>query len=150
MPSMPPEWYKWKSQHLTDRTKAQDSYFILGWPEDPKALGAAGQSVLIDKASKQRILDRLENYYGIEATKLFPDPHGYARWYKVRTPSADFFIKRGIESSQQGKYEEAILRYNKAIALDQNNATAYRNRGYARRQLDQHEDAIEDYDQPLN
>ncbi len=144
-----PKWYIWRSQYLTERTKAQDSFFIFGWPEHPVDLLSAGDTVLIDCHAKHNILDQLDRYFGVKAAELFPDRHGYARWYKVPTPTAPLFLRQGLKLLQQGEYAQSILDYNKAIDLDPDNPVAYNHRGFAKGRLEQYEDALTDYDRAL-
>ena len=143
---MTPKWYIWRSQYLTERTKAQDSYFIFGWPEQPDDLLAAGDTLLIDGDAKPHILDQLDRHFGIEAAELFPDRPGYARWHKVPTPSAQVFLRQALNLLQQGEYAQAILDYDKAIDLDSDDPIAYNYRGFAKGSLEQYLDALVDYD----
>ena len=46
-----------------------------------------------------------------------------------------------------GRYKEAIADYDRAIALDADNAAAYFRRCQVRSALGLHEEAIEDYDE---
>ena len=49
----------------------------------------------------------------------------------------------------KGRYDRAIEDYNKAIALDQNDAKAYYNRGVAYDGKGQYDGAIEDYNKAI-
>ncbi len=52
---------------------------------------------------------------------------------------------KGVEYGQQGRFDEAIAEYTKAIVLDPNLAEAYGNRGNAWRALGEVQRAIADY-----
>ena len=49
----------------------------------------------------------------------------------------------------EGKYEEAIVYYNKAIELDPNNSAAYYNKGSVKADLGEYEEAIKYYDMAI-
>ena len=52
---------------------------------------------------------------------------------------------KGVEYGQQGRFDEAIAEYTKAILLDSSLAEAYSNRGNAYRALGEVQRAIADY-----
>ncbi len=52
---------------------------------------------------------------------------------------------KGVEYGQQGRFDDAIAEYSKAIELDHNFAEAYSNRGNAYRALGEIQRAIADY-----
>jgi tetratricopeptide (TPR) repeat protein len=52
---------------------------------------------------------------------------------------------KGVEYGQQGRFDDAIAEYTKAIELGSNFAEAYRNRGNAYRALGEVQRAIADY-----
>lgn len=58
-------------------------------------------------------------------------------------------IRRGIRAKEEGKMEEAIQEYSKAINKDPRNAAAYNNRGIVYDDLEQYEKAIEDYNKAI-
>ena len=49
----------------------------------------------------------------------------------------------------EGKYEEAIVYYNKAIELNPNNSAAYNDRGFTKYYLGQYEDSIKDFNKVI-
>ncbi|MBT9438251.1 MAG: tetratricopeptide repeat protein, partial [Desulfobacterales bacterium] len=59
------------------------------------------------------------------------------------------YYNRGVAYAFLNQYERAIEDYNKAIALDPNNAEAYNNRGVAYAFLNQYERAIADYNKAI-
>ena len=63
--------------------------------------------------------------------------------------AARAYFSVGYLLIQQGKPEDAITAYDKAIRLKRNFAEAYNDRGNAMGDLGRHEDAIDDYDQAI-
>lgn len=55
------------------------------------------------------------------------------------------FVKAGDALASKGKYEEAILEYNKAVDIEETNLNARMQRAMAYNLLKQYENAIEDY-----
>jgi tetratricopeptide (TPR) repeat protein len=56
---------------------------------------------------------------------------------------------KGVDYFEEGRLEDAIAEYGKAIELEPRYAEAYNNRGFAHFLLDQHQRAIEDYDEAI-
>ena len=54
------------------------------------------------------------------------------------------YLNRGVAKSRLGKYEDAIVDYDKAIQLAASD-TAYYNRGFAKAKLGKHDAAIDDF-----
>jgi len=52
---------------------------------------------------------------------------------------------KGVDLNNEGRYDEAIAEYNKAIEIDQNFTNAYINRGYDYLKKKQYDPAITDY-----
>ena len=67
----------------------------------------------------------------------------------IQPKSAEEYLERGINLSEQDEFADAIEAYTQAIALDQNNALAYYNRGLAFYQLRNHEAALADFNQTI-
>lgn len=59
--------------------------------------------------------------------------------------TAEWYLDRGNELAEEGRYEEAIEEYTKAIEIDPDYAAAYNNRGYAYDELGEYQQAIDDY-----
>ncbi len=59
------------------------------------------------------------------------------------------WFEKGVALGKAGNYKEAIEAFTKAIEIDPNNATAYRNRGLAYKSLGNNEQAIQDYDKAI-
>ena len=62
---------------------------------------------------------------------------------------SEYYFDRANIFSLEGKYEEAIVYYNKAIELDPNNSAAYNNRGFAKDCLHKYEDSIKDFNKVI-
>ena len=63
--------------------------------------------------------------------------------------ASEFYFNRGVDKSNLGKKEEAILDYNKAIELNPSNDNAYSNRGNAKDDLGRKKEAILDYNKAI-
>ena len=63
--------------------------------------------------------------------------------------SADDLFADGKKLGGEGKYEEAIASYDKAIEIDPKHAKAQRNKGLALNKLERYEDAITCYDKAI-
>ena len=59
------------------------------------------------------------------------------------------YIRRGNRAYDEGRRQDALSEYSKAIELDSNCAAAYYNRGIVYGNLGQHENAIKDYDKAI-
>jgi tetratricopeptide (TPR) repeat protein len=67
----------------------------------------------------------------------------------VRESNVRELINKGLESSKQGKYEEAIACYDKALAIDNNDVSALYNKGIVLHNQGKYEEAIVWYDKAL-
>ena len=73
------KWIFWKPTDLNKRMPAQDSYLLIGKNKFPvKESGGFITKIEVDKGSKEDILKELSSDYNINASKLFPDMHGFA------------------------------------------------------------------------
>ena len=59
--------------------------------------------------------------------------------------SAKEAVNKGMEYGKQGKFNEAITEFNKAIEIDPNSYNAYFNRGIAHKYVGDYDQAIVDY-----
>ncbi|WP_297247149.1 tetratricopeptide repeat protein [uncultured Brachyspira sp.] len=62
---------------------------------------------------------------------------------------SEYYFDRANIFSLEGKYEEAIVYYNKAIELDPNYTDAYNGRGKAKNDLGKYEDSIKDFNKVI-
>ena len=63
---------------------------------------------------------------------------------------AEVYYNRGAKKVHQGKYEDAICNYDKAIRLNSEFAEAYNDRGVAESELSHHAEAVLDFDKAIN
>ena len=59
------------------------------------------------------------------------------------------WIDKGIELYKQGKFEEAVKAFDKAIEIDPQNAGAWRNKGLALVELEKYDEAVEAFDKAI-
>lgn len=59
------------------------------------------------------------------------------------------YIRRGLRAKDEGRNEDAIQEYSKAIEIDPRSAVAYNNRGVIYDDLKEYEKAVEDYDKAI-
>ena len=58
-------------------------------------------------------------------------------------------VNKGVALNYLGKYNEAIVCYDKVVKIDPNNANAWGNKGVALDKLGKYEEAVECYDKAL-
>jgi len=63
--------------------------------------------------------------------------------------SAEFYVKRSVEHTKKGKFDQAIADLSKALMLNPRNALAYNNRGILYRKKGQLDRALSDYNRAL-
>lgn len=141
-----PSFWHWKPAHLNERITAQHSLFIFGLSPSEKL---KSEELIIESASKEQILQELEELHDICEESLFPDFVGFA--YIQRSdapyliPDAEKYIRRGAEADQRGQYPEAIANFTKAIELNPDYAEAYYFRGLTYSGQGEHDQAIQDF-----
>lgn len=64
---------------------------------------------------------------------------------EVENDSAKYYFKLGLEKSQEGKYEEGINAFSKAILKENKFAEAYYNRGILYFETKKHEQGFSDF-----
>ena len=69
--------------------------------------------------------------------------------HRMQSKQAEDYFNLGTEHLQQGKYDQAISVFNKALELNPRYVEAYLNRGIAYRNKGQHDQAVSDYDKAL-
>ena len=62
---------------------------------------------------------------------------------------AEVAFRDGTDLQRQGKFEEAIAKYDEAVRLEPNFVNAYINRGLAYLGLDQYRRGVEDFDEAI-
>jgi Flp pilus assembly protein TadD len=62
---------------------------------------------------------------------------------------AAFYVNRGNDSANKGKYDQAIADYNKALEINPMHAEVYNNRGLAYGKKGQYDQAISDFNKAL-
>ena len=67
----------------------------------------------------------------------------------VQPKSAEAYLERGINLSEQNEFIDAIEAYTQALELDPDNALAYYNRGLAFYHLRKHEAALADFNKTI-
>ena len=103
----------------------------------------------IPKELKQPVLRYLRKYHGIATHTIYNDVFGYIQNQKKHQGAyTEFYI--GLTFQDKGEYKEAIKHYSQTIRINPQDATAYNNRGIAKRNLDQYYDAITDYDEAIH
>ena len=68
--------------------------------------------------------------------------------YQQQTTAKDWFDK-GIALQEQGKYDEAVQAYNKAIEIDPQHASAWTNKGVALADQSEYDEAIQAYNKAI-
>ena len=143
--------WKWEPSSLNDRIAAQQSILVFGEGSIEKSFY---EEVTIAAAFKRVILETLEKSFGISEQKLFNDLPGFARINAHDQPydkfSAEDFYSLGITFHQRREYQEAIVRYDRAIELNPQDAYAYNNRGVTKSDSGDHQGAIADFDEAIN
>ncbi len=62
---------------------------------------------------------------------------------------AEALVQAGIKNLSPGKYEQAVLRFNEALAIEPNSWNAHYQRGIAEQNLNKPDDALADYQAAL-
>ena len=99
-------------------------------------------------APQEESADSAGDAGGTEADTAEEEPaKAYVPWgtYDVGVaPTAILMTSRGMERFEEGKFQEAIDQFTKAIALDPNHAEAWQRRAEAYAQLGRHKQAEDD------
>ena len=134
--------WKWRPPNNNHRILAQQSVFLFGSP-------VIKGDIEIEIADKEKLLKELKNY-GVDEEKLFPDFYGFANINAHNKPYDNIdYLAKGIDAIQNQNYQAAIEDYNKAIAINLNDADAYNSRGVAKYKLGKYIKAIEDFNQAI-
>ena len=136
-------------KNQNNRVISQKSIFF----QSPKGYldekDSAVEIISIPKEMKQPVLDYLRKYHDIAMHTIYNDIFGYIQNQEKHQPAyTEFYI--GLTFQDQGKHEEAIKHYDKAIRSNPQDADAYNNRGNAKFALGLHRDAIADCDRAIH
>ncbi len=87
-----------------------------------------------------------------EALRLMPNDPNWSQLQELAQAhgkTKQEWFKQGNAHHASKEYEKAIADYDRAIALDPNDANAYHNRGLAYRNINEYHKAIADYDRAI-
>ena len=65
-------------------------------------------------------------------------------------PTAENFVNEGDDFYAEGRYQEALVAYDKALEIDSDSHDAWNNRGWALDQLGKYSEALDSHDKALN
>ena len=157
--------YLWRPRALRGRPVSQDSIFVLGVPYLwPPLL----RRIVIDKESKDALLEELQAAHGIDEDVLFADLAGYAHSNAVSRPfdtsrvvrfwtdrvatfptgspeSAQAHVDQGLAYVEMGLHRQAIQQFTEAASSDPENVGAYVNRAGSRFRVGDYDGALADY-----
>jgi tetratricopeptide (TPR) repeat protein len=114
-----------------------------------------------DQASKGKLRDELRSdvMSGIETTYIIQLPLSTTNpttsspptgtTTTTSTPTADDWYKKGYALAKQGKYDDAIQAFDKAIQLNPNFANAWNNKGWILAKQGKYDDAIQACDKAI-
>lgn len=140
--------YYWEPRYQNNRIIAQQSIFVFGRHQFDE-----NNACIIEESCKKDILLELERASGITQAMLFPDFDGFARLHREDTPYtepvASGFLNRGLQAFEEGRYDEAITHWDKAIELGHQDSETYRWRAVAKSIFERDEEAIDDYNKTI-
>ena len=146
-----PNFWYWTPAHLNERITAQHSLFLFGLPSVSEQLPS--EKIIIESKSKAQIRQELKEIHDIHEESLFPDFVGFAYTQRHNAPydvpDAEKYFRYGVEAYQRGDFDRAIQDYDKAIALNPDDAIAYYNRGIAYGAKGDYARVIHDYDKAI-
>ena len=133
------------------RVLRQRGVFVIGRPKVPDE---AVRTIEISRSDKEQIRQELEGQYDISERTLFADVQGFSTANGVQAPlreigNAKFRWFRGNQYWGKGDYCDAITLYDKCIELDGDWSEAYYQRGNAKAEIGEFNEAREDYDMSL-
>lgn len=149
--SKQPRIFHWQPPANENRIVVQHSCFIFSNRSIKKS---EYKEIIISKEDKEKIMEILEIYYGLDSQSIFRDFVGFAKSHGQGAPitknkNVQQLIQKGNKHLQQGDYVNAIICYDKAIEVNSQDADVYRNRGDAKFQLGRIEEAIEDFNNAI-
>ena len=122
------------------RVVAQKSVFV----RSAKGFVEPDAIVNIDSQLKLSILNYLREHHGIFTETIYNDLHGFIQHRRIHK-SAYIEFYTGASEINQGNYQQAIVHYSNALALNPQLIPAYDNRGLAYSNVGDYENAIKDY-----
>ncbi len=129
-----------------NRVIAQKSVFI--WQPKGYIEPEDMVTIIVPRDLKLPVLQHLRKRHGISAPTIYNDLHGFIKTHKTHERSYKEFA-RGLSCTNQGKIEEAICHYSKAIELNPQSPAIYINRGIAYKNSGNLDLAIQDYDRAI-
>ena len=146
------KWFIWYPEYQYNRIVSQSSVFVFGKPEIKERYY---EIIEINKECKQKILEELENKYGIEEQYVFSDFSGFALSRShdghtlKRNYSAKHYFYKGLRSDRRGEYKDALEFYNKTLEIEPNSPSTYNNRGIVKVKLGDHKAAVTDFNKAI-
>ncbi len=104
--------------------------------------------VIILKSLKEDILSYLQDYFNIHPKTIYNDLQSFIANKKNYQNVATYFYK-GFDLTEEGKYQEAIKAYDKAIKINPKDSETYNNKGLALGKWGKYQEAIDCFDQAL-
>ena len=143
-------WEPMVSGDAMARILSQRSVFVIGRPTIPEGNNLVGE-ITIAKEDKRELIREL-SLLDVSRKSLFRDAYGFANSNRVNAPaslSQDDYLVAANRYYQQGEYQYAIETYGRFIQLNPNSYRVYFVKGNAHAELNDHAEAIEDYDRAV-
>ena len=143
-------WEPMASGDAMARILRQRSVFIIGRPTMTEGSSFVGE-ITIAKEDKRELIREL-SLLDVSHRSLFLDAHGFAEANHVKAPvslSQDDYLIAGNRYYQQSEYQSAIEAYGRFIQVNPNSSRIYFLKGNAHAELNNHAEAIEDYDRAI-
>ena len=135
-----------KTQTSHNRVTSQSSVFV--YPPSGYINQDLCTIITVPANIKQPILDHLREIHNIHTDTIYNDLVGFiANEQNYKTAAVLFY--QDLASYNKGEYEKAIGYCDKVIKLDPDDARAYNNRGCAKYQLGQYQEALVDYNKVI-
>ena len=147
------KWVFWKPTDLNKRIPAQDSYLLIGkTPLHGKESKDFIRKIIIDKDSKDSILKDLSRIYNINASRLFPDMHGFAEVNSKGSPYGEpkeiYEREIKIRDAKLKKIKRENKNNRRAIKVKR--IEIYYHRGLAKLHLGDSDAAISDFNEVIH
>ncbi|MBQ9535011.1 MAG: tetratricopeptide repeat protein [Clostridia bacterium] len=123
---------------------------IEGFDELMVRIGMHSKKKLIRDPDDDTLLNELQERYDENIEKLKAALKATIKSIEAADPTSPWgYFNRAYRYFEEGKLEEAIADYDKAIELKPDDADAYNNRGNVHDELGEYKKAIEDYDEAI-